>query len=104
MTNSREPRVFAGWANWMAAQDELLGRLPHDAVGELGTAVAAAQVWHEGQTRPAGEPYWQHLLQVLQVLAVGLDVTDVDLLRAGVLHDVVEDTEATAAEVEDRFG
>jgi (p)ppGpp synthase/HD superfamily hydrolase len=104
MTDSREPRVFAGWVNWKAAEAELLGRLPEDAVGELGTAVAAAQVWHEGQTRPAGEPYSQHLLQVLQVLAVGLDVTDVDLLRAGVLHDVVEDTVGTAAEVENRFG
>ncbi|GAA1604755.1 hypothetical protein GCM10009804_71250 [Kribbella hippodromi] len=104
MTSPGQSRVFAGWENWKAAETELLGWLRQDVVGELQTAFEAAKVWHEGQTRPAGEPYWQHLLQVLQVLTVALEVTDVDLLRAGVLHDVVEDTDGTAADVERRFG
>ncbi|MFG1907164.1 HD domain-containing protein [Kribbella sp. NPDC048928] len=104
VSSSSEVRVFAGWANWGAAGAGLFGRVPDEVLGGLGEAVAAAGVWHEGQARPGGEPYLQHLLQVVEVLAVGLGVTDGDLLRAGVLHDVVEDTDGTAAEVEERFG
>jgi (p)ppGpp synthase/HD superfamily hydrolase len=104
MTDLGSLPVFGGWADWNAAEDQLAEVLPRGVVDELGVAVAAAKEWHQGQTRPAGEPYWQHLLQVLQVLALGLDVKDVDLLRAGVLHDVVEDTEGSAADLVSRFG
>ncbi|MGW7681292.1 HD domain-containing protein [Kribbella sp. NPDC054772] len=96
-------RVFPGWSDWTAAETDLLERLPEKAVSELGVAFAAAVEWHDGQCRPAGEPYWQHLLQVLQVLATGLEVKDVDLLRAGLLHDVVEDTAGNRADLVARF-
>lgn len=104
MTDLDEVRVFGGWADWEAAASVLAGWLPAGVVGALGEAVAAADLWHAGQKRPAGEVYLEHLLQVVEVLAVGLEVADVDLLRAGALHDVVEDTGGTGAEVEERFG
>jgi (p)ppGpp synthase/HD superfamily hydrolase len=104
MTDLSEVRVFGRWAEWGDAEAGLVGRLGDEVVGALAEAVAAAGVWHAGQVRPGGEPYLQHLLQVLEVLAVGLGVTDVELLRAGVLHDVVEDTGGTVAELEERFG
>ncbi|MFD8087960.1 HD domain-containing protein, partial [Kitasatospora sp. NPDC059722] len=43
-------------------------------------------------------------LEAVRVLVEGVGVTDVDVLRAAVLHDVVEDTGCTAAEVRERFG
>ncbi|MGW6197498.1 HD domain-containing protein [Kribbella sp. NPDC055110] len=97
-------RIFPGWGDWSAAETDLRAVVPDQIVGELDVAFDAAVGWHEGQTRPAGEPYWQHLLQVLQVLASGLGVQDVDLLRAGLLHDVVEDTAGTRGDLVARFG
>jgi (p)ppGpp synthase/HD superfamily hydrolase len=38
------------------------------------------------------------------VLVEAVGVTDVDVLRAAVPHDVVEDTACTLDEVRDRFG
>lgn len=97
-------RVFPGWVDWNAAETDLRALHPRQVVDELGSAFKAALGWHESQTRPAGEPYWQHLLQVLQVLTTGLGIKDVDLLRAGLLHDVVEDTDGTIADLTSRFG
>jgi (p)ppGpp synthase/HD superfamily hydrolase len=97
-------RVFAGWTDWSAAEVELRALLPGGVVDELGVAFEDAEGWHWGQVRPAGEGYVQHLLQVLQVLVGGLEVEDVDLLRAGLLHDVVEDTAGTLGELVARFG
>lgn len=80
-----------------------------DRVAEAGRplmdeAVEFAVRWHGDQRRPAGEPYVEHLLEVVTVLVDGVGVTDVDVLRAGVLHDVVEDTECELGEVRERFG
>lgn len=100
----RQFATFGSWREWQAAETDLRAALSYSAVDELRRAFADAQVWHRGQARPAGEPYTQHLLQVLEVLTVGLGVEDVDLLRAGVLHDVIEDTDGTVEELIDRFG
>ncbi len=63
--------------------------------------VVAAQA-HGGQTRRSGEPYLTHPLEVSAILAdLRLDVVTV---ACGLLHDVVEDTEVTAADLERRFG
>jgi (p)ppGpp synthase/HD superfamily hydrolase len=70
----------------------------------LDEAVAFAARWHGDQTRPAGEPYLEHLLEATRVLVEGVGVTDVDVLRAAVLHDVVEDTARTLDEVREHFG
>lgn len=70
----------------------------------LDDAVTFAVRWHADQTRPAGEPYVEHLKEATAFLAYGAGVTDPALLRAAVLHDVVEDTDCTLAEVRDTFG
>jgi len=63
--------------------------------------VFAAQA-HKGQTRRSGEPYLSHSLEVTNMLAdMKLDKTT---LAAGLLHDVLEDTDATAVELMDAFG
>ena len=57
---------------------------------------------HKGQIRRSGEPYLSHPLEVASMLAdMKMDATT---LVAGILHDVLEDTEVTAPEIERTFG
>jgi GTP diphosphokinase / guanosine-3',5'-bis(diphosphate) 3'-diphosphatase len=57
---------------------------------------------HEGQKRASGEPYIIHPLEVAQVLAeLKMDST---AIAAGLLHDAVEDTDVTSAEIAKQFG
>lgn len=57
---------------------------------------------HEGQMRESGEPYINHPLATAQKLAdLGLDT---NIIVAGILHDVPEDTEKTLEDVEKNFG
>jgi (p)ppGpp synthase/HD superfamily hydrolase len=81
-------RTFEAKDGWPALRE----RIPVADIALLDEAVEFAVHWHGEQKRPAGEPYVEHLLEVVTVLVDGVGVTDIDLLRAGVLHDVVEDT------------
>ncbi len=57
---------------------------------------------HKGQTRQSGEPYISHPVAVAQELA---DMRlDPQAIAAAILHDVVEDTPASIADIEDQFG
>jgi GTP pyrophosphokinase len=57
---------------------------------------------HKGQVRRSGEPYLSHPLEVTAMLAdMNLDKTT---LVAGLLHDVLEDTDVTAIEIKEAFG
>jgi guanosine-3',5'-bis(diphosphate) 3'-pyrophosphohydrolase len=57
---------------------------------------------HRGQTRQSGEPYLVHPLEVANILAdLNLDPICV---ATGLLHDIVEDTETSAEEIEEYFG
>jgi len=57
---------------------------------------------HKGQLRASGEPFVYHCLEVAFILAdLHADSTTV---AAGVLHDVLEDTDTTRAELEATFG
>jgi GTP pyrophosphokinase len=57
---------------------------------------------HKGQTRISGEPYISHPVAVAQELA---DMRlDSQAIEAAILHDVVEDTPASLADIEDQFG
>ena len=57
---------------------------------------------HEGQTRRSGERYVTHCIEVARILAdLGLDSVTV---ASGLIHDVVEDTAITVADVEREFG
>ncbi|MBE9061676.1 bifunctional (p)ppGpp synthetase/guanosine-3',5'-bis(diphosphate) 3'-pyrophosphohydrolase [cf. Phormidesmis sp. LEGE 11477] len=57
---------------------------------------------HKGQMRASGEPYIAHPVAVAGLLrSLGGDSA---MIAAGFLHDVVEDTEVTADEIESIFG
>jgi len=58
---------------------------------------------HKDQRRKSGEAYIFHPISVAQIVAseIGLDATSI---AAALLHDVVEDTEYTLADIEQLFG
>ncbi len=86
--------------------DQLLGCLqsyqPEADVGMVRKAYEFSAKAHEGQTRRSGEPYVKHPVAVAGVLT-SLK-TDVTAIVAGLLHDTLEDTVATADELEREFG
>src|SRR5438552_5129190 len=57
---------------------------------------------HTGQTRASGQPYLVHPLEVAQVLAEMK--LDSGAIAAGLLHDAIEDTEATREDIKREFG
>ena len=69
---------------------------------ELEHAIDYAADKHKGQKRKSGEPYIIHPLSVAYTL-IEWDM-DIDSVLAGVLHDTVEDTDATLEEIENMFG
>ncbi len=69
---------------------------------KLEKAYAIAEKAHEGQMRESGEPYVSHPLEVAYILA-DLEL-DCDTLVGALLHDVVEDTEYTVADINREFG
>ncbi|MEK7588883.1 MAG: RelA/SpoT family protein [Patescibacteria group bacterium] len=57
---------------------------------------------HEGQKRKSGEPYFIHVFETAKSLAkLGMDAKTI---AAGLMHDVLEDTEITEEEMEREFG
>ena len=57
---------------------------------------------HEGQFRKNGDPFVSHCVQVAKILSdLQLDTVTV---ASGLIHDVVEDTPITVAEIEKEFG
>lgn len=65
-------------------------------------ALEYAFAMHDGQMRKSGEPYIVHPVAVAAILA---DLRlDPETLMAGLLHDTIEDTDATGHDLEQRFG
>lgn len=61
-----------------------------------------AEIAHEGQTRRTGDPYFVHAFATAAKL-IDLRLPP-EVVAAGFLHDVVEDTEITHEELEAEFG
>ena len=87
--------------------DELLQKLKKNfseaEFQELKAAYDFSAAAHEGQKRQTGEPYFIHPCAVVNVL-VDLGFDDVSTLVAAFLHDVLEDTQVTVDELEQKFG
>lgn len=90
----------------MMRQYELVERVTsYDPTADeamLNKAYVYAMKAHGHQLRASGDPYFTHPLEVAAIL------TDMKLddatIAAALLHDVVEDTEATLTEIEQLFG
>ena len=76
--------------------------LPENQIEAIMLAYAFGAAAHDGQKRQSGEDYISHPVAVAQELA---DMhLDAQAITAAILHDVVEDTEASILEIEDKFG
>jgi guanosine-3',5'-bis(diphosphate) 3'-pyrophosphohydrolase len=74
---------------------------PED-ITQLRNAYSFGQGAHSGQFRKSGEPYISHPVAVARILSkLHLDAPT---LTAALLHDVVEDTAISKAEISERFG
>ncbi len=77
-------------------------RHPKASTALMTKAFETARSAHSQQTRKSGEGYINHPLAVAKIVAdIGLDETTV---IAALLHDAVEDTDITVADVERDFG
>ncbi len=80
----------------------LLDYNPNYDIELIERAYDTAEEMHRGQLRKSGEPYLIHPMAVAEILA-GLGM-DEETIVAGLLHDVVEDTEYTEEELIRDFG
>jgi GTP diphosphokinase / guanosine-3',5'-bis(diphosphate) 3'-diphosphatase len=100
MTAPKQPLVLPDWLNECLVTYD---NDPNNAeVDLICKAFTFAYRLHEGQYRKSGEPYIAHPVAVAGLLRdLGGDKA---MIAAGFLHDVVEDTEVTPDEIEERFG
>ncbi|MEM7472360.1 MAG: bifunctional (p)ppGpp synthetase/guanosine-3',5'-bis(diphosphate) 3'-pyrophosphohydrolase [Pseudomonadota bacterium] len=68
----------------------------------IKAAYAFGGLMHEGQTRHSGDPYFSHPVEVAALLTEQ-QLDDATIVTA-LLHDTVEDTRASYADLSERFG
>ena len=90
----------------MMRQYELVERVqsynPHTDEALLNRAYVYAMQKHGSQKRASGDPYFAHPLEVAAILT-DLKLDDATIAVA-LLHDTIEDTDATRAEIDQLFG
>ena len=90
----------------MMRQYELVERvLAYDPKADealLNRAYVYAMKAHKNQQRASGDPYFSHPLEVAAILTE-LKLDDATIATA-LLHDTIEDTEATREEIDKQFG
>ncbi len=90
----------------MMRQYELVDRVrkynPHTDEDLLNRAYVYAMRAHGAQKRASGDPYFSHPLEVAAILTE-MKLDDATIVAA-VLHDTIEDTGATRAEIDQLFG
>lgn len=77
--------------------------LAPDEMAKVDEAYRFAAEFHKNQKRRSGEAYINHPVEVALILAHDLHM-DEDVICAALLHDTVEDTPATLADLKDLFG
>ncbi|HXH61589.1 MAG TPA: bifunctional (p)ppGpp synthetase/guanosine-3',5'-bis(diphosphate) 3'-pyrophosphohydrolase, partial [Fimbriimonadaceae bacterium] len=82
--------------------DQVRDRMTSADLETISDAYMLAQRAHEGQKRSSGEPYLGHPVEVAKIV-VELHM-DAQTVAAALLHDVLEDTEVTAEQIEKEFG
>ena len=101
-----EPRPLKRTKPKMMRQFELVDRVRqyNPATNEelLNRAYVYAMRAHGEQKRASGDPYFSHPLQVAAILT-DLKLDDATI-AAALLHDTIEDTDATRAEIDRLFG
>ena len=89
--------------NYRLLQTSCRAYLDEAACKKIDGAYRFAAEYHRDQRRRSGEPYINHPVEVALILAKGLHM-DEDTICAALLHDTVEDTSASLADLTERFG
>ncbi|WP_407154532.1 RelA/SpoT family protein [Bradyrhizobium sp. STM 3557] len=101
-----QPRTPKTPRSRMMRQYDLVERVrsynPNTNEDLLNRAYVYAMKAHGSQTRASGDPYFTHPLEVAAILT-DLKLDDATIVAA-LLHDTIEDTEATRAEIDQIFG
>ena len=88
--------------HYASMQKAIEKHLPNADMTLIDRAVEYANVKHKFQKRKDGSPYIIHPLAVAEVVAeIGLDM---DAILGALLHDCIEDTDASHEEIEKIFG
>ncbi len=106
MSALASPSAPDSHADAIPSADDLVARVKsyHPKADEalLRRAYDFTREAHEGQMRQSGAPYYSHTVEVALLLAdLRLDVATI---CTGLLHDTVEDTDATLNDLEREFG
>ncbi len=89
-------------AHYSSMQDTIHKHMPSADMALIDKAVEYANVKHQFQKRKDGSPYIIHPLAVAEIVAeMGLDL---DAILGALLHDCIEDTDASHEEIEKLFG
>src|SRR6266568_91129 len=77
-----------------------------DDISAILKALSFSAKKHRNQRRKGaeGSPYINHPIDVAETLWKVGGVRDISVIVAAILHDTVEDTETTLAEIEEHFG
>lgn len=89
--------------NYRLLQAACRSYLDEESCQKCERAYRFAAEFHKDQRRRSGEPYINHPVEVALILAKDLHM-DADTICAALLHDTVEDTEATLDDLSERFG
>jgi HD domain len=101
--NKPEPYLTAPGGIVAESCEVILSARPWADADLIARALAVAAWCHQGQTRYSGDPYITHPVAVATMLARLHDVDDLTLCAA-ILHDTVEDTPYTLADLKRDFG
>ncbi|MAP93400.1 MAG: bifunctional (p)ppGpp synthetase/guanosine-3',5'-bis(diphosphate) 3'-pyrophosphohydrolase [Ponticaulis sp.] len=104
--DSPPPAAPSGGPTRIIRQYELVDRVkayaPQTSEQQLNAAYVYAMMKHGTQQRASGDPYYSHPVAVSGILTeLKLDQASI---VAGLLHDTVEDTDATMEEITGLFG
>ncbi|MFM8558619.1 MAG: RelA/SpoT family protein, partial [bacterium] len=99
MNGSPHPELRAALMSAIAEKSPKVDR------DRLGACFEFAGHAHGDQRRDSGQPYFTHVVEVCRILVDLFEARlDTTLACAALLHDVVEDTEASLPDVEKQFG
>jgi guanosine-3',5'-bis(diphosphate) 3'-pyrophosphohydrolase len=85
--------------------EELRKRCPRVRLDVVERAFSFSDAAHKGQLRKSGEPFVTHCTQVATILIDLLERRmDTPLVCSALLHDVIEDGNVTAGQIEEAFG
>ena len=103
MSDSGNGHDYEDDGNWYSFGQEEWAKPDASTEAKVLKALAFAEEKHQGQTKDNGEPYFKHIEDVMEILIEDGNGFG-DTLVVAALHDVLNTTSTTFAELEKEFG